>query len=120
MNVKWTEDQDALARRLFQIEASEETFREQLGRTKRAARLRLRYLDDAGFRLAAKERKATARYAAPKKIVSIASRPQPSGDQLETALHRNYAPRSVTASLLGDPAPGQSALDRRNTAEARL
>ncbi|MGM4906285.1 hypothetical protein AB8B21_05590 [Tardiphaga sp. 866_E4_N2_1] len=120
MNKTWSAEESALARHLMAIEASDETFRQQVGRSKRAARSHIRWVDDAKFRADTKERHATAWREKPKKIVTIASRPQPNADQIDAALHRNYAPRSVTAMLLGDPAPGQSALDRRNTAEARL
>jgi hypothetical protein len=120
MNITWTPEESALARQLMVIGASDETFREQVGRSKRAARSHIRWVDDAKFREESKERRQIAARAVPRVMTTIASRPQPLPEQIEAALHRNYAPRSVTASLLGDPAPGQSALDRRNTAEARL
>ena len=43
--------------------------------------------------------------------VSSSHRPTPK--MLEDARHRNYAPRSLTSWLTGDPAPGYSALDKR-------
>ena len=41
------------------------------------------------------------------------SRATPSAEQLEDRTRRLLAPRTITAELLGDPAPGQSALDKR-------
>jgi hypothetical protein len=41
---------------------------------------------------------------------------RPSQAMLQEAHRRNAAPRSLTAWLMGDPAPGQSALDKRTCA----
>lgn len=38
---------------------------------------------------------------------------RPTQDMIEDAWRRNAAPRPVTAWLMGDPPPGQSALDRQ-------
>jgi hypothetical protein len=38
---------------------------------------------------------------------------RPTPEMLADAWRRNVAPRSATAWLMGDPAPGQSALDQR-------
>lgn len=49
----------------------------------------------------------------------VAPWPQPAAEQLAGAEKRVCAPRTLTASILGDPAPGQSVLDTRN-GEARV
>ncbi|MES2030877.1 MAG: hypothetical protein V4477_16980 [Pseudomonadota bacterium] len=113
MNKTWTHEQSALARQLMAINASDDAFRVQVGRSKRAARAHIRWVDDAKFRADSKERKQIAARAVPKVMTTVASRPQPLPEQIEAAIHRLNAPRSITAMMFGDPAPGQSALDRR-------
>lgn len=62
-------------------------------------------------------RRAKATGAALKSIrpnqVFVANASRPSPDLLEEAKSRLYAPRTLSQQLLGDPAPGYSALDRK-------
>jgi hypothetical protein len=44
---------------------------------------------------------------------------RPSPAMIADALRRNAAPRPIVAWLMGDPPPGQSALDKRNAAPRR-
>lgn len=39
---------------------------------------------------------------------------RPTLEMIMDAYRRNAAPRSITAWVMGDPAPGQSALDKRD------
>jgi hypothetical protein len=41
---------------------------------------------------------------------------RPTPEMIEDARRRAVAPRTLTSSVCGDPAPGQSALDKRNAA----
>jgi len=41
--------------------------------------------------------------------------PRPTPEMLADAWRRACAPRSITAFVMGDPAPGQSALDQRGS-----
>jgi hypothetical protein len=43
----------------------------------------------------------------------VAVKLRPTEDQLLAAHHRNNAYRSITSWVCGDPAPGESALDKR-------
>jgi hypothetical protein len=41
---------------------------------------------------------------------------RPTPEMIADARRRAVAPRTLTSSVCGDPAPGQSALDKRNAA----
>ncbi|SHG90162.1 hypothetical protein [Bradyrhizobium erythrophlei] len=41
---------------------------------------------------------------------------RPTPEMIADAHRRNAAPRPIVSWLMGDPAPGQSALDKRNSA----
>ena len=94
----WTEEETRIARRLMQENAPEEEYRRLLGRSKVCARARLERVDyfSAGG----------SRRSEPEALTV------PTSVWIERAT-RLGAPRSLTASIFGDPAPGFSALDRK-------
>jgi hypothetical protein len=115
----WTSYQTECARVLFTEHASAEQFLMRIGRTKAAAHSHLYYLDNKQSIL---ERRSPYRKERREKIAlgiisarvenKVSSRP--TFDMVLDARRRATAPRSIIAWLAGDPAPGQSALDKRN------
>lgn len=114
----YSDDETQLAGELIAAKATDAQCRERLGRSKKALQLHLRRfscetkerLEPVDLARQTRERRAYA-YVAP--------RPEPTAEQINAATHRKCAPRTLTASIFGDPAPGQSALDTRN-GEARV
>lgn len=136
----WTEREVALAHELFSRGASEAEFLEALGKTKHSARMRLNravrsktWTDDdtdvarkmladgegeevflsrlGRTRAAAVDRVKRMNHKAARDGLPAMARA--SSEALADARRRAIAPRSLTAWLCGDPAPGRSALDRR-------
>lgn len=109
----YSEHETKLARELIARKATDVECRERLGRSKKALQLHLRT-----FNRETAERVAPIDPAHPtgtKRAYSyVAPRPQPSAEQVEAASRRVCSPRTLTASIFGDPAPGNSALDIRN------
>jgi hypothetical protein len=101
----WSDEDTDIARQMLVNAEPSEAFLAKLGRAETAARERIKRVDSR----AKVERRATAEgiIKAPPQIV-------------EDAMRRARAPRSLTAIAFGDPAPGFSALDRRNRTEASL
>lgn len=97
----WTPEQDAIALRLLQEDAPESRFRAELGRSKINSQLRHK-------RLLFQSRAEQARET---KSLGLGLHVPP--EAIADRDRRIKAPRSLTALLCGDPAPGQSALDRR-------
>jgi hypothetical protein len=111
----WTDEQTAQARILLEEGVDTETFLREIGRTKAAAVARLKYVDDpAGYR----SRRCRPSRTTPNSTRIESSRFYIPDDVIEAAVRRAHANRSLTAIIFGDPAPGQSALDRRQSAEA--
>jgi hypothetical protein len=113
----WTVEQESLARRLLDERASNDEFLAKIGRTRAAAQTRMRYLK-VGRANRDRKRKLGPRVVLPPSSAASGihigrpkSIPQ---DVLDDAFRRNSAERTITALFCGDPAPGQSALDRRN------
>jgi hypothetical protein len=94
----WTEEETGVARRLLKDQAPDSEYERLLGRTKACARARIERLD----RLSAPgpRRPEPKMFSVPVDVWIERSR-------------RLAAPRSLTASIMGDPAPGYSALDRK-------
>lgn len=97
---RWTKEETELARRMIAEKAPESEFRQRLGRGKFSAYQRL-YLVDY-------PKEGWASLGLP-----VAPRVEVPDDVLADAGRRTSAPRPLTAWLCGDPAPGQSALDKR-------
>lgn len=112
----WTEVDTLMARRMLARKATDEEFLKVLGRTKSAAFSRIQWLDCPMYRDRKAERKRRERAKNPvAKLRMSRGRTIPDG-VLEDRDRRNLAPRSITAFVFGDPAPGHSALDLRNLA----
>jgi hypothetical protein len=101
-NTSWKPEETAIARRMFADDESPDAFLAKLGRSETAAR---EHVKRADVRVRTEVRAVT-----PKIPACV----------IADAVRRATAPRSLTADVCGDPAPGQSALDRRNRAEASL
>jgi hypothetical protein len=115
----WTDEQTAKARELLAAKAPNETFIAEIGRSKVAARARIRYLGDPeGFKSKRRaERPSRAKTAS--KRVENPDRFYIPDEVIAAAAARLTAHRSLTAQLCGDPPVGFSALDRRQ-AEASI
>lgn len=100
---RWTDEETKLARRLLADNATDERFMESLGRTRSMAIDRIRYVDVPRYRDRRKNR--------PPAVIPP-SRTVPH-EVIADAFRRAVAPRSITAFVFGDPAPGYSALDKR-------
>jgi hypothetical protein len=91
--------------------ADNATFVSEIGRTKGSAQARIKYINDPSVYRAERERRKSLgvrsknkdRFFIPDEVVRDAE-------------SRRFADRNLTSLLCGDPAPGQSALDRRQTA----
>ena len=105
---RWTDAETDLARRMIRENYKEEAFQQALGRSKKAAQARVRQVDFPRDRSMRTDRNGLYVNSSVRKIPDevIAERDR-----------RRSAARTITAFVLGDPAPGQSALDKR---EARL
>ncbi|MGY3607638.1 MULTISPECIES: hypothetical protein [unclassified Bradyrhizobium] len=115
----WTEEDTALARRLLQIGAKKEMFLDQLGRSRDAAVTRIKYVDNPTFRERTKQRAQSQKRAGDPSLHYVRAQAPVPARLLDDARRRLDAPRTLTSSFFGDPAPGQSALDKRNAVEAR-
>lgn len=107
-NSLWSSEEAGIARKMLARGATDEEFRSTLGRTKSAAQTRIRYIDDGRVRDRAKARGKGRMTIAP---MPARNRVAPAG-AVADAQRRASAPRTITAFVCGDPAPGQSALDR--------
>ncbi len=109
----WNDEDTKKARELIAAGADNSTFLREIGRSKPAAYARIRYVDcPETYRLSRLREKAKAvEYSPPFRIPS---------EVLEAARLRLSANLSLTAILCGDPRPGQSALDRKQLAEASV
>jgi hypothetical protein len=96
----WTDEETALARRMLAEKRSDSEFRERLGRSKAVARDRIYRVDFMDTDWSMLGLPHEPRVAVPTELRADANR-------------RAAAPRTLSAWLCGDPAPGQSALDRR-------
>jgi hypothetical protein len=116
---RWTEAEEKIARELLEAFAPPEEFLQKLNRTKAASRVHIRVVDDFAFRIERRERDAARRRGDETYRASLKGRIQPqmrgvpTPEMVEAAQQRSLAPRSLTAMIFGDPAPGHSALDRR-------
>ena len=91
----WTPEELKTARRLMDEGASNEEFISAIGRTRHACWGKLQY--------------ENTKMPTMQKVNS--ARPKP--EMLADAYQRAATLRTITAFVLGDPAPGHSALDRR-------
>jgi hypothetical protein len=96
----WTDDETALARRMFAEGKPDSEFRRLLGRSKFSARTRLYRLHFPTDGYDWLDLPREKRFDVPPEAWAEASR-------------RFSAPRTLTAWICGDPAPGFSALDQR-------
>lgn len=110
----WNTEDTNRARALIAADADDSTFIREIGRTYAAARSRVRYVDYPELRKPPAPPKTNTRNARSTSLFFIPD------EVVSDAVRRGLAQRSLTALILGDPAPGQSALDRRNRAEASL
>jgi hypothetical protein len=110
----WNDQDTSRARALIAAGADDATFIREIGRTYAAAKSRIRYVDYPALRKPPAPRKVNSRAV---KSTSLFYVPD---DVVSDAIRRTLARRSLTALILGDPDRGQSALDRRNRAEASL
>lgn len=110
---EWTDEATLRARQLIAEKADVETYMRELGRSKAAAFARVRYADDPDAYREGRNRDKRGAVTAPKKI----ERFYIPDDVLQAAARRSLAERSITALIFGDPAPGYSALDRKQSAE---
>lgn len=109
---RWTEEETNLARRMIERGASDAEFMRVFGRSKKAAQGRIRSVDfprdRSGERL---------KYDRKGIHVTSGSRAHVPEAVIADRDRRQFAMRTITAFVFGDPAPGQSALDKR---EARF
>lgn len=111
----WTNAETNRARELLEAKADDATFLRELGRTKGSAYSRIKYVSDpAAYRAERQLKRDGLRRA---KNVGRFYIPD---DVMRDALARRLADRDLTSILCGDPAPGQSALDRRQAAGVQL
>lgn len=111
----WTDQETLIARRLLAKGACNNEFRAEIGRTKAAAISRIKWLDDPQepYRSAERARKSRGNITG-EPIRRRTGQPHPAPESVrEDAARRADAPRTITAWFFGDPAPGQSALDKR-------
>lgn len=106
MSKHWTKPETDIAKQLLEAGADEATFRDRLGRSKEGAISRLDRIKYYGT--AARKPSCTP----------TTDRVSVSHQAYADAAHRLSAPRSITATLMGDPAPGHSQLDRQRAAGA--
>lgn len=90
----WTPEEIVLARKLLNEKAPKTAFQEQLNRTRQACLDKVTRMDGN------KDSKPAMALVVPPEVI-------------EDRVKRLMAPRSLTAFLMGDPAPHQSALSRR-------
>lgn len=100
---RWTIEETKLARRMIEENATEAEFWEAFGRTRSMAVDRIRYVDVPRYR----DRRKNSPKPPPNPTKAIPD------EVIADAFRRASAPRSITAFVFGDPAPGFSALDRR-------
>jgi hypothetical protein len=115
----WTKEETAQARKLIEAGAKNEVFLEKLCRSRDAAISRIKYLDDHAFRERTKQRAQKSRAGKGRIDHYVRSRAPVPEHVLDDARRRIEAPRTITSSFFGDPAPGQSALDKRNASSVR-
>ncbi len=97
----WTPEETELARQMLLDRESPEAFVLKTGHTKQAARDRINRTRHN------QELKTGLGIRGTSAIIKVAP------DVMQEAWSRNSAPRTLTAWLMGDPAPGRSAGDRR-------
>jgi hypothetical protein len=102
-HVRWTDEEAHLARRLLRENTHPDEFHTLLGKSKKAAQAHLRHRDNPRDKRLEEKNAIRRRYGA--LVVP--------DEVLMEATVRNSAPITLTAYLLGDPRPGQSALDKR-------
>lgn len=115
-NNVWSDEETEKARSLLAAGARNHEFVSAINRTKNAARSRILYVDNPKSRDYAAERAKRYRNSAEYQAVVRRREAGPSFIPIEVitdAAKRADAPRTITAWLQGDPAPGFSALDRR-------
>jgi hypothetical protein len=119
-HTRWTEYETVKARELLATEIGEREFQRLTGRTKAAAFARIKYLDNPGFRDRCIDNASRNRKRYEKRVYDpstphyVESGPHVPGHLLIDAERRLMAPRTITAMLCGDPAPGFSALEKRD------
>lgn len=120
--VPWSDEDTAKARELLARNADPSEFMAALNRSRNAAQLRIRYVDDPTMkeREAARYAERKIRYRMAKEARGISVRASPIKIEipdavLQDAWKRINTPRSITASLFGDPAETQSALFKKKT-----
>ena len=96
----WSDEETELARRLLAEKASDSEFMRRLGRAKISARERLYRVDFPRGDWTSLGLPRDGRVEVPSHVTA-------------DAVRRGSAPRTLTAWLCNDPAPGQSALDKR-------
>jgi hypothetical protein len=111
---EWTDSETEAARANYHLPPDE--FRRKTGRTKQAAKAHLRYVSRPEVRERKNAQKVALRLARkenplPKVELNTAVAPPP--EVIIDAIKRASAPRTLTAIICGDPAPGFSALERR-------
>jgi hypothetical protein len=99
----WSDEDTATATKMLAAGAKDIEFRKAVGRSRAAAKGRVREVQ-------AEKRRAANEAKAPSEFSNVPP------DVLAEARARTLAPRSLTAWAFGDPAPGFSAYDRRPSA----
>lgn len=95
--MRWTKEEDEIARQLLASNAPDSAFRSTIGRTRESAKSRM---ERERFKAFMKDRP---------KLASVPSKVIP--DEVWLDLERRMkAPRSLTAILMGDPEPGRRRL----------
>lgn len=109
----WNDQDTALAAKLIAAGSDNATFLNVLGRSKRSARERLRYIK------ARKPHSERSMRSSPNiHCRDYSKRVDVPDAVIQAAVLRQLAPRSITALFFGDPPTGYSALDRRATGAA--
>lgn len=114
---RWTDAETAKARELVHTDIHPDEFRAQVGRTKDAARSRLRWIDDAKYREEHARRWAARQSELPKSFVVVPPKFAPPPEVLADAERRASAPRTLTAMFCQDPEPGRLWPDGRTATQ---
>lgn len=109
----WSDQDTETARQLLARGAKNAEFLETISRSREASRERIKYLDDPIFRERTKNRAKSLRYYGDPALILVRSSGPVAEHLLADAERRMAAPRSITSFVFGDPAPGWSALDRK-------
>ena len=111
---RWSHEDTIKARQMLERDASDAEFMAIFDRSKKAAQARIRSVDFPRNRSGEIRDRTMERLRYERSGIHVTSRGAKIPDEvLADRERRQLALRTVTAFVFGDPAPGQSALDKR-------